>query len=73
MEKVDNFMKRLSVKLTEDSGDVDHYKSLGVLYTGYLEKKSNSYYKSGSKMRFVVLTREAFHWFQVISTIYMIF
>jgi hypothetical protein len=39
----------------------DYSKNLGVLYTGYLEKKNPT---TGSyKKRFVVLTHEAIHWF----------
>ena len=37
-------------------------KSVGVLYTGFLEKKQDNF--SGTyKKRFVVLTHEALHWF----------
>ena len=40
--------------------------TLGVLYTGWLEKKNpvNGHYKQ----RFVVLTSEAIHWFKRAET-----
>ena len=41
--------------------------NLGVLYTGYLDKKSRgvgSYISSSYKKRFAVLTTEAIHWFK---------
>lgn len=39
----------------------EHSKNLGVLYTGYLDKKNP--WKGIYARRFVVLTQEAIHWF----------
>jgi hypothetical protein len=41
-------------------------RSLGVLYTGYLEKTTGQYGNKW-KRRFVVLTHEAIHWFKVLD------
>lgn len=40
----------------------DESKSLGVLYTGYLDKKNPVY--GSYKKRFVVLTQSSIHWFK---------
>ena len=39
----------------------DNSKNIGVLYTGYLEKKNPV--GGAFKKRFVVLTNEAIHWY----------
>lgn len=41
----------------------EHNKSLGVLYTGYVDKQSRHSWSSFKK-RFLVLTHSAVHWFQ---------
>ena len=42
---------------------VPEAKNLGVLYTGYLDKKQPTYVSTRYKRRFVVLTQNAVHWF----------
>jgi hypothetical protein len=39
-------------------------RKMGVLYTGYLEKKKVEWISVSFKRRFVVLTNEALHWFK---------
>ena len=46
------------------TGGVDAQKNLGVLYTGYLDKKQPTYMSTRYKRRFVVLTLDAVHWFK---------
>jgi len=39
-------------------------RNLGVLFTGYLNKRKKGYFSTNMKKRFVVLTSEALHWFK---------
>ena len=59
-------MQQRVSKDTGHGGD-SQSKNFGVLYTGYLDKKSNSYRSNSLKKRFVVLTHEALHWFKRVE------
>ena len=58
----DKVIKRQSSSGVSD-GPRDH-KNMGVLLTGFLEKQ-NPYGKAFRK-RYVVLTKDGFHWFKVL-------